>query len=113
MKITDASIDSHSPRDFDREIEDAIRSAKQAAGFEFLGTLARLVVLPLRRGANLLLSNHSEFDNAVNKIRMMAGRGEGRHPFELGSEMVQRYFQVTEGGARAAQLGLEKQSEIA
>jgi metallo-beta-lactamase class B len=59
-------------------------------------------------GATVLLSNHSEFDNAVNKNRMLAGRGNGPHPYEVGAEGVQRYFRVMQGCARAAQLGLEK-----
>ena len=60
-------------------------------------------------GATVLLSNHSEFDNAYNKNRMLAGRGNGPHPYELGTDWVQRYFKVTEGCARAAQLRLERQ----
>ncbi|MBV8713810.1 MAG: MBL fold metallo-hydrolase [Chloroflexi bacterium] len=59
-------------------------------------------------GATVLLSNHSEFDNAVGKIKMLAGRGDGPHPFEVGSELVQRYFEVTRNGARAAQIRLER-----
>jgi len=59
-------------------------------------------------GANVLLSNHSEFDNAFNKNRMLAGRGDGPHPYELGADWVQRYFQVMQGCARAAQLKLEQ-----
>jgi metallo-beta-lactamase class B len=59
-------------------------------------------------GATVLLSNHSEFDNAVNKNRMLAGRGDGPHPYEIGSEWVQRYFQVMQGCARAAQVKLEQ-----
>jgi metallo-beta-lactamase class B len=59
-------------------------------------------------GATVLLSNHSEFDNAFNKNRMLAGRGEGPHPYELGADWVQRYFQVMQGCARAAQLSLEQ-----
>ena len=58
--------------------------------------------------ATVLLSNHSEFDNAVSKNRMLAGRGNGPHPYELGADSVQRYFQVTKGCARAAQLELEQ-----
>lgn len=58
--------------------------------------------------ATVLLSNHSEFDNALNKVKMLAGRGDGAHPFEVGSELVQRYFEVTRNGARAAQIGLER-----
>src|SRR3989442_1768225 len=59
-------------------------------------------------GATVLLSNHSEFDNAFNKNRMLARRGNGPHPYELGADWVQRYFQVMQGCARAAQLRLEQ-----
>jgi metallo-beta-lactamase class B len=61
-------------------------------------------------GATVLLSNHSEFDNAFNKNRMLAGRGDGPHPYELGADWVQRYFQVMQGCARAAQLKLEQRT---
>ena len=64
-------------------------------------------------GATVLLSNHSEFDNAFNKNRMLAGRGKGAHPYEIGATWVQRYFQVTQACARAAQLGLEQQRDAA
>jgi metallo-beta-lactamase class B len=62
-------------------------------------------------GATVVLSNHSEFDGAVTRNRMLAGRGSGPHPYELGADMVQRYFKVTEACARAAQLRLEQQSQ--
>ncbi len=64
-------------------------------------------------GATVLLSNHSEFDNAFNRNRMLAGRGNGPHPYEIGADWVQRYFKVTEGCARAAQLRLEQQRDAA
>ena len=59
-------------------------------------------------GATVLISNHSEFDNAYNKTRMLAGRGDGPHPFEIGADWVQRYFKVTENCARATQLKVEQ-----
>jgi metallo-beta-lactamase class B len=59
-------------------------------------------------GATVLISNHSEFDNAVNKNRMLAGRGDGPHPYENGAESVGKYFDVMIGCARAKQIGLEK-----
>ena len=59
-------------------------------------------------GATVILSNHSEFDNAFNKNRMIAGRGKGAHPHEVGADWVRRYFQVLQGCARVAQLGLEQ-----
>jgi metallo-beta-lactamase class B len=58
--------------------------------------------------ATVLLSNHSEFDNAYNKNRMLAGRGQGQHPYEIGEDWVQRYFQVMQNCARAAQIRLEQ-----
>lgn len=61
--------------------------------------------------ASVILSNHSEFDNAVNRNRMLAGRGDGPHPYELGAEQVQNYFQVMQSCARAAQLRLEERME--
>ena len=60
--------------------------------------------------ATVLLSNHSEFDNAYNKNRMLAGRGSGPHPYDIGADWVQRYFKVTEGCARAAQIRLEQRA---
>src|SRR5439155_18619421 len=37
-------------RDFDAEIQAAVQSAKTAAGFEFLGTLVRVCLLPQSGG---------------------------------------------------------------
>ena len=57
--------------------------------------------------ATVLLSNHSEFDNAVGKIKMMAARKAGEpSPFELGREAVARYFKVTDECAQVARLKL-------
>ena len=69
-----------------------------------------------RTGATVLLSNHSEFDNAVDKNLMLAGwrslsamgAAAGSHPYVNGAESIQDYFQVMQGCARAAQLGLER-----
>ena len=60
-------------------------------------------------GATVILSNHSEFDNAVNKNRMIAGRDAGPHPYEIGADWVGRYSQIMRDCARAAQLGLERE----
>jgi metallo-beta-lactamase class B len=74
----------------------------------YIDSQKHIAAQAMATGATVLLSNHSEFDNAVNKNRMLAGRGDGPHPYELGTEWVQRYFQVMQGCARAAQLRLEK-----
>ncbi len=59
-------------------------------------------------GATVLMSNHSEFDIADSKNKMLASRGNGPHPYEQGADAVQRYFKVMQGCARAAQLKLEQ-----
>jgi metallo-beta-lactamase class B len=61
-------------------------------------------------GATVLLSNHSEFDYAIHKNRMIPGRGDGPHPYVTDTATVQRYFQVMQGCARAAQLRLEQKA---
>ena len=59
-------------------------------------------------GATVVMSNHSEFDYAWQKNLMLAGRGNGPHPYEGGQDMVQRYFQTMQHCARAAQIRLEQ-----
>ena len=60
-----------------------------------------------KANATILMSNHSEFDNAVTKIKLLAARKAGEpHPFELGREAVQRYFKVMDECAQVARLKL-------
>jgi metallo-beta-lactamase class B len=61
--------------------------------------------------ATVLLSNHSEFDEAVQKNRMLGSKGP--HPYEIGAKAVQDYFKVMEGCARAAQIRLEQRQATA
>jgi metallo-beta-lactamase class B len=58
-----------------------------------------------RTGATILMSNHSEFDGAVTKARLVAARKPGEpHPYELGAQAVARYFKMTDECAQAAKL---------
>ncbi len=41
---------------------------------------------------NVLLSNRSEFDSAVNENRMLAGRGDGPHSYEARSRLGPALF---------------------
>lgn len=59
--------------------------------------------------ATVLLSNHSSYDHATYFNRMFAGRGDGPHPYELGTDVVQRYFQVMQSCAAAQKILLEKE----
>jgi metallo-beta-lactamase class B len=62
--------------------------------------------------ATVLMSNHTEFDNAVPKIKMLAARQPGEpHPFELGEKTVARYFAVTSECAEAQRLKLAGQAK--
>lgn len=74
----------------------------------YMASQRHLAAKAKETNATVLISNHSEFDNAFNKNRMLAGRGDGSHPFEIGNNLVQRYFKVTEGCARATQVRLEQ-----
>jgi len=57
--------------------------------------------------ATVLMTNHSEFDNAVTKIKLMAARKAGEpHPFEVGRDAVARYFKVMEECGQVARLKL-------
>jgi metallo-beta-lactamase class B len=59
--------------------------------------------------ATVLLSNHSAYDHAVDRNRMLAGRGDGPHPYEIGADWVQRYFQTMQSCAAAQKILLEKE----
>jgi metallo-beta-lactamase class B len=74
----------------------------------YINSQRHLAAKAKETGATVLISNHSEFDNAYNKNRMLAGRGNGPHPYEIGADWVQPYFKVTENCARATQLKLEQ-----
>jgi metallo-beta-lactamase class B len=56
-------------------------------------------------GATALISNHSEFDNALFKAHSAAGRKPGEaNPFDVGADGVARYFTVVEDCATAARI---------
>src|SRR5690349_14135072 len=57
-------------------------------------------------GASVILSNHSEYDGAYTKARLVATKREAGevHPFIVGTEGVQRYFTVMAECAMASKL---------
>jgi metallo-beta-lactamase class B len=58
--------------------------------------------------ASVLMSNHTEFDGAYIKGRLLAGRQPGEaHPYDLGPNLVQRYFKLTDECALAARARLQ------
>jgi metallo-beta-lactamase class B len=74
----------------------------------YIDSANRMQAESVHAGATVLLSNHTEFDNASVKTRMLASRGFGPNPFVNGAESVKNYYAVTSNCAVAAQLALEK-----
>ena len=62
-------------------------------------------------GATILMSNHTEFDRAYDRVRLaQLPRATGeKHPYESDAQTVQRYFEMTGNCAEAQRLvSLEK-----
>jgi metallo-beta-lactamase class B len=57
-------------------------------------------------GASVILSNHSEYDNAYTKARLVGVKREvgEDNPFIVGPQSVQNYFTVMEECATASKL---------
>jgi metallo-beta-lactamase class B len=86
----------------------AFNFVNDAAHFDiYINSQRKMAEAAARANATILMSNHSEFDNAVTKIKLMAARKPGEpHPFEIGAEAVARYFKVTDECAQAARMKL-------
>ncbi|HEX3486751.1 MAG TPA: MBL fold metallo-hydrolase [Micropepsaceae bacterium] len=73
----------------------------------YINSQRKMAAAAANAGATIVMSNHSEFDNAVTKIKLIAARKPGEpHPFEVGREAVARYFKVMEECAQVARLKL-------
>ena len=73
----------------------------------YINSQRKMAAAAAAANASVLMSNHSEFDNAVTKIKMLAARKPGEpHPFNLGREAVARYFKVSDECAQVARLKL-------
>jgi metallo-beta-lactamase class B len=73
----------------------------------YINSQRKMAALAATANATILMSNHSEFDNAVTKIKMLAARKPGEpHPFDLGRNAVARYFKVSDECAQVARLKL-------
>jgi metallo-beta-lactamase class B len=78
----------------------------------YIKSQAKMAAAAAAVHATILMSNHSEFDGAVSKIKMLAARKPGEpHPFELGEQAVARYFTVTTECAEAQRLKLSGQAK--
>jgi metallo-beta-lactamase class B len=76
----------------------------------YIASQNKMAEAAARANATILMTNHSEFDNAVTKIRLMAARKPGEpHPYTIGRDAVARYFKVTEECAQVARAKLAAQ----
>jgi metallo-beta-lactamase class B len=73
---------------------------------EYIASQRKIAKVAADAGASVLLSNHSEYDGAYTKARLIAApRQPGEdHPFIVGTEGVQRYFTVMAECATASKL---------
>ena len=73
----------------------------------YIASARKMETAAAAAGATILMTNQSEYDNAYIKIRMLASRRPGEpHPFEVGTDGVQRYFRVFDECAQVARLKL-------
>ena len=73
---------------------------------EYIDSQKRMAQAAAAAGASVILSNHSEYDNAYTRARLVGVKrevGEG-NPFIVGPESVQNYFTVMEECATASKL---------
>jgi metallo-beta-lactamase class B len=73
---------------------------------EYIASQRRIALVAAEAGASIMLSNHSEYDGAYTKARLLlAPRQPGEdHPFIVGTDSVQRYFTVMAECAMASKL---------
>jgi metallo-beta-lactamase class B len=73
---------------------------------EYIESQKRIAQAAAAAGASVILSNHSEYDNAYTKARLVTAKrevGEG-NPFIVGTQSVQNYFTVMQECATASKL---------
>ena len=73
---------------------------------EYIASQRKIATVAADARASVILSNHSEYDGAYTKARLIAApRQPGEdHPFVVGTDSVQRYFTVMAECATASKL---------
>ncbi len=73
---------------------------------EYIDSQKRMAQAAAAAGASVILSNHSEYDNAYTKARLVGVKREvgEDNPFIVGQQSVQNYFTVMEECATASKL---------
>jgi metallo-beta-lactamase class B len=72
---------------------------------QYLASERRLAALAAEAGATIIINNQSQFNGAAGKLRILADRQPGeRHPLEVGTDAVARYFRIEDECAQAQRL---------
>jgi metallo-beta-lactamase class B len=72
---------------------------------QYIASAQKLAKAAADYGANVLLSNHTEFDNGYYKAHTAANRKAGEpNPFDVGRDGVARYFTVVTNCVTAAKM---------
>lgn len=73
---------------------------------EYVASAARFAEIARRAGADVLLSNHPQYDGSTVFLPRLARRGPNDpHPYVIGGERLARYFTVATECAKAALFG--------
>jgi len=83
-------------------------SAERPAKFWFdtyISSARRFRDIVAKAGADVLIANHTNFDDSKRKLPALAARRPGEpHPYVIGTDAVRRYLTVAEECAQAAAL---------
>jgi metallo-beta-lactamase class B len=72
---------------------------------QYANSARRLRDIATKAGADVLLSNHPQYDQSTTKLSLMANRRAGQpHPYVIGNESVSRFLTVAEECAKAGPL---------
>jgi metallo-beta-lactamase class B len=73
---------------------------------QYIASQQKIAKVAADAGASVMLSNHSEYDGAYTRARLIGAKREAgeNHPFVVGADSVQRYFTVMAECATAAKL---------
>jgi metallo-beta-lactamase class B len=73
---------------------------------QYIASQQKIATVAAEVGAIVMLSNHSEYDGAYTRARLVGVKREAgeNHPFIVGADAVQRYFTVMTECATAAKL---------
>ena len=74
----------------------------------YIASQRKIAAAAKAAGATILMSNHSQFDDAYDRARIaqLPRKAGEPHPYEIGADAVGRYFKMTEECAQAGKLAV-------